>query len=241
METLYPPLTTGSSDIKSDGINHAADALRDILNRLPITKTTSNTKTTADTHSEQNPTKGYSYEKPIVQYEIPSDPSPNLIPPFIPIKNSVSAVSNSPSIYGLPVGPIESITQTKTITTAYGAPLSQHAVDPEKWMTIPVSQNDPNPKVELFQPLSLYHTMTLKLAKTNKTPNHILDTTYLSPPPIDGHDYTSAGLTAIDNSWRKSMSPDYTIEKSIGYELRPPPPVVIHQKRRYDIQRRRHY
>lgn len=203
--------------MKSQSLSHAADALRDILNKLPIHHTSTpddhhQNVVTADKHK---PETHDNYDtKPFEPYEIPSDPTP----PFKPVKQLVTS-------YGVPISspPIVS-THTQTITTAYGAPITDYqkpiSLVDSSWHNAPIGPGVSQPG------LDVYHSMTLKLGNDNqKRP-------YLPPPKHTHSQYPNAHYYEIYGNELvkrhtnvqkiRKREPDFEIQKSVAYELKQP-------------------
>lgn len=223
--------TNGPSYTKSQSLSHAADALRDILNKLPI----HHTSTSDDHHDNVVELKPDTHDddydkKPFQPYEIPPDP----IPPFKPVKQLVTS-------YGVPISSPVVHTHTQTITTAYGAPITDYQkpiplVD-STWQNIPIGPGVSQPGYDV------YHSMTLKLANEQKKNQYIpparpapplspLSQSHASAPYPNSHYYEMFGndlvkrQTNVQTKVQKVRKPDFEIQKSVSYELKPlgPPP-----------------
>lgn len=167
----YQQPLTGLINAKTQAIHSAADALRLILNKLPIDKPESteySLHSTADYVPQEPP--GASDNNHIDQdhhnqYAIPSDPPP----PFRPLSHKYL-----PATYGPPgkAPAISSITHTQIITTAYGAPISNFQkpvslldVDTsstgDKWPDTPIGPGVSQPGID-SAPLDMYHVLSLR-------------------------------------------------------------------------------
>lgn len=160
-------------DFKSKAVHSAADALRQILEKLPI-----DNLLPADDATDYNVEHGNTLDngpaqlsdshKPFQPYDIPSDRPFYSVPPppFRPLPQS-SGHSASGS-----AGPVNSITHTQIITTAYGAPVtgniasgSAHSKQPvtlldietDHWQNVPIGPGVSQPGAD-----GLYHVMSLK-------------------------------------------------------------------------------
>lgn len=209
--------TNGPSNTKSQSLSHAADALRDILNKLPIHHTS-----TPDDHHENvltavehtKPETHNNYDtKPFEPYEIPKDP----IPPFKPVKQLVTS-------YGVPIAsPPIVTTHTQTITTAYGAPLSDYqkpiSLVDSSWHNTPIGPGVSQPG------LDIYHSMTLKLGNDQKK-KHYLPPQHIQSQYPNAHYYEIYGNELVKRQTNvqkiQKREPDFEIQKSVAYELKPP-------------------
>lgn len=207
--------TNGPSDTKSESLSHAADALRDILNKLPI-----HHSSTPDDHQnvvtavEHKPETHDNYDiKPFEPYEIPPDP----IPPFKPVKQLVTS-------YGVPIAsPPVVTTHTQTITTAYGAPLSDYqkpiALVDSGWQNTPIGQGISQPG------LDIYHSMTLKMGPDHKKKQYLPPQNTPSQYP-NAHYYEIYGNELVKRQTNvqkiQKREPDFEIQKSVAYELKTP-------------------
>lgn len=246
MDALYPPLA-GILETKSQALNSAADALRNILNKLPIDK--------EPEHHDDHKTETEHIEhdhKPLVQYEIPSDP-----PPFKPLKVTTS--------YGVPSGshrPIDSITHTQIITTAYGAP-SQYQKPPtetDKW-NIPIGPGVSQSGLDT-ENLNMYHIMSLKNSQNSHIDNS--HNNYLPPDnyhhtdsqqhnelldPRDAHNlhqqqqqqHQQLHAFSSPQHIQSILGPAYELQKSVGYELRGAPIHHHHQHHPHPTGQRRQF
>lgn len=266
--TVYPPLT-GLINVKTQAIHNAADALRQILNKLPIDKPASSEQDN-NSHIQvihQDNKNHDTGPKPHEQYEIPHDPSP---PPFRPL-------SLSPS-YGIAAAPpVSSITHTQIITTAYGAPISNFQkpvslVDVDtssKWVNVPIGPGVSQAGYDA-EPLNMYHVMSLKnSAAGNNNNNHVQS--FVSAGPSDSYLPSISHESAQDNHLhlappsqrppqfhgptpqqeygpppgahefvQNSLGPGYEIQKSIGFELRTSPQLQRSQRRVIKVRRPKH-
>ncbi|XP_037029266.1 uncharacterized protein LOC119069317 isoform X2 [Bradysia coprophila] len=237
--------TNGPSHTKSQSLSHAADALRDILNKLPIHHTTS-----SDDHLQNDVTavehkpETHDNNVPFEPYEIPPDP----IPQFKPIKQLVTS-------YGVPIqSPPIVTTHTQTITTAFGAPLSDYqkpiSLVDSSWKNTPIGPG--------FEPgLDIYHSMTLKLGNDHKHKQQYLPPPH--PPQHTSSQYPNAhyyemygnelvkrqtNVQHLNNVQKMNVQrtniqkirkrePDFEIQKSVAYELKQPAPQKLFKVRRH--------
>lgn len=247
--------------LKTNAISHAADALRQILKKLPInihlpTSPDTDNHDDHDDHDHVDEHNLHSLEEnfdsidnekkkhTLQQYDIPSDPHSVVhhLTHSIPSSSGHSNHLNSlPSFkpLALPVdnsyqnlGPINSLTHTQTITTAYGAPISNF--------------QRPIPLVDVKSPSSssspdaynLYHSMSLKLGNNNP-----LNLSPPLPPPSQSHAYHHPNSYIgqhefMDNRVHQqqinqlshTFGPDFIIQKSLGFELRNPHPVQLKRR-----------
>ncbi|XP_058063310.1 putative lysozyme-like protein [Anopheles bellator] len=153
-------------------------------------------------------------KKLIAQYEIPSDSHP---PPFKPMKHGY--LPPPPSGYGLPVGPIDSVTHSHSITTSFG-----HAAPP-----FPSSYD-------------IYRSMSLK----HGHPGHDTDSSFPSPrskplgaptsvayellPPKTGTDEFVHEQQLHDLA--KHLGNGIEVQRSLTYEIADP--ALTKHKRRSD-------
>lgn len=250
---------------KSQAIHNAADALRQILNKLPIDKPASNEHT--DTHIQHISSDTESTHAPHQQYEIPNDPSP---PPFRPL----APIYGAPPLPGHPSPPVSSITHTQIITTAYGAPITDFqktgtTVDVDtssKWYNVPIGPGISQAEIGSSDPHNMYHVMSLKKVNENVAVKHLPQSilpplppsnspaaTYLpvSPTvqPTGGHQLFSSsppssqyGAGPYSHEYVSNFGPGYEIQPSIGYELLTVPHLQHGQRRLIKVRRsnRRH-
>ncbi|KAL1404029.1 hypothetical protein pipiens_001743 [Culex pipiens pipiens] len=147
---------------KTTSVVEASDVLRQILNQKVPSHNSPSTSTGYSYNSYHHATGPMKYEKqpkatPISQYDIPNDPFP---PPFKPLKNSNNAYL--PPLYGAPHGPIESVTHSQSVVTAFGAPFNggQYHVESESEPQYPPSYD-------------IYRSMSVKMAgKKEKIVTH---------------------------------------------------------------------
>lgn len=157
--------------------------------------------------------------------------------------------------YGVPIqSPPVVTTHTQTITTAYGAPLSDFqkpiSLVDSTWKNTPIGQGvEPG--------LDIYHSMTLKLGNDHKK------TQYLPPSPApqhipsqhtsshypNAHIYEMYGNELVKRQTNvqktnvqrinvqrtnvqkiRKREPDFEIQKSVGFELKQPPQLLVPQK-----------
>lgn len=264
--TVYPPLTR-LINVKTKAIHNAADALRQILDKLPIDKPASSEQ---DNYSNiqiihQDNKNHHTGPRPLEQYEIPQDPSP---PPFRPL---------SPS-YGIAAAPpVSSITHTQIITTAYGAPItnfqepvSHIEVDTSStWHNVPIGPGVSQSGYDA-EPLNMYHVMSLKNSPVgHKNNNHVQS--FVSAVPTDSYLPSISHESEQDNHLhltlpsqrppqfhgptpqqqygpppgahefvQNSLGPGYEIQKSIGFELRTSPQLKRSQRRVIKVRRPKH-
>lgn len=209
--------TNGPSHTKSQSLSHAADALRDILNKLPIhhTSTPDDHHQNVLTSVEHKPETHDSYDtKPFEPYEIPKDP----IPPFKPVKQLVTS-------YGVPIAsPPIVTTHTQTITTAYGAPLSDYqqpiSLVDSSWKNTPIGPGVSQPG------LDIYHSMTLKLGNDHKKKQYLPPQHNIPSQYPNAHYYEIYGNELVKRQTNvqkiRKREPDFEIQKSVAYELKPP-------------------
>lgn len=169
----YQQPLTGLLNAKSQAIHSAADALRQILNKLPVDTPESTDyqlpSTAGYVHVDQPASSASSdanqIEHQYSQFTIPSDPPP----PFRPLIShqylpAAHANTKSPSV--------SSITHTQIITTAYGAPITnfqkpltlfdvEASSNAEKWSETPIGQGVSQAGLE-SAPLDMYHVLSLK-------------------------------------------------------------------------------
>lgn len=241
---------------KTQAIHNAADALRQILNKLPIDKPAS-TEHNDDDHSHiQHIQSTYA---PPQQYEIPHDPSP---PPFRPL---------SPSVYGPPAAaaapPVSSITHTQIITTAYGAPITDfqtagNTIDVDtssKWLNVPIGPGISAAEIGSSDPHNMYHVLSLKKVNENVAVQHLPQqilpplpsqrppATYLPANPTNQPSSSSpsqhyGGGPYSHEYVQQNLGPAYEIQPSIGFELVSPAHLQRGQRRLIKVRRsnRRH-
>lgn len=175
MTDSYQQPLTGLLSAKTQAIHSAADALRQILNKLPVDAPES----TVDDHHHVPSTAGYVEQNPAPsaasdgnhidhhysQFTIPSDPPP----PFLPLSQKYLPATpghsgKSPSI--------SSITHTQIITTAYGAPISNYqkpltlldveaSSNADRWAETPIGPGVSQSGID-SAPLDMYHVLSLK-------------------------------------------------------------------------------
>lgn len=163
---------TGLLNAKTQAIHSAADALRQILNKLPVDAPESTDYQTPSTsgyvHVEQpSPSvssDGNHIDHQYSQFDIPSDPPP----PFRPLNHAYLPVASG----SVKSRPISSITHTQIITTAYGTPISNYqkpltlldveaSTNSDKWAETPIGPGVSQLGMD-SAPLDMYHVLTLK-------------------------------------------------------------------------------
>ncbi|XP_055608491.1 mucin-6 isoform X2 [Uranotaenia lowii] len=229
----------------------ASDVLRQILNQKISPQMTS-------TGYSYHPSMGsikYDKKKIVSQYVIPNDPFP---PPFKPLKNNNNYL---PPLYGLPHGPVESVTHTHSLSTSFGSPSYKSHFEADE--------------VESSYPPSfdIYQAMSSKLAGKKETsdshsqnpeprfkgplstisthPETSSVSRYLSPPK-------TTALTVSQNHLRhheddddhlvheqqlhdlsENLGPNIEVQKSLTYEFATPEEVIQLGSLEHDLNRRR--
>lgn len=184
------PHSSYQTSSKSAPISNAAEALRNILQKLPIQK--------AEALVYKNE---HGLSKEFTQYDIPNDRDP--VPLFKPLPLVVPNQLTSQSL------PIDSLTQTHTITTAFNQINNDNHNNHIKWLN-------------QQKPLNVYHTMKYTL----------------SPPPLLPSNSFSNSLTnnphsneLVDNQIHQQqlnqvqhiVGPgQIEIQKSLTYEIQDP-------------------
>ncbi|XP_050076185.1 uncharacterized protein LOC126563579 [Anopheles maculipalpis] len=194
----------------------ASDVLRQILNqKIPH-------------HSDEFP------KKVIAQYEIPSDSNP---PPFKPIKGQGYLPPNT--IYGVPAGPIDSVTHSHSITTSFGAgtyPKLISATHVETEPGLPSSY-------DIYRSMSLkhhgphggnkHHHTSKPSGWTSREVGHSASgVSYELLPPTE-----SSGELVHEQQLRdltKHLGNGIEVQKSLAYEIADPSASHQHHKRRSD-------
>lgn len=150
-------------------MHSAADALRQILEKLPIDNLQPATDDAGADYNantlDHGPAPISDAHTPFQPYAIPRDPlHPNSVPPpaFRPLPPSAQSTTGSGA-------PINSITHTQIITTAYGAPATTgdaHGKQPattlldietDHWQNVPIGPGVSQPGAD-----GLYHVVSLK-------------------------------------------------------------------------------
>lgn len=168
--------------------------------------------------------------------------------PYPAIHPPPSGASSVQQQYGAPA-PVNSITHSQTITTAYGAPFSNFQkpislLDANNLINGPPigpSASDYNKNSE---PLDLYHTMTLKYTSNNVNNNNIPSSDY-TPPDIQYSNPLNPNhqLQFNENQQHQqhlqklqySIGNDYEVQKSLGYEIQLLDPRHVNQRRRFTV------
>lgn len=173
---------------------------------------------------EQKPETHDNYDtKPFEPYDIPADP----LPPFKPVKQLVTS-------YGVPISsqPIVT-THTQTITTAYGAPITDYqkpiSLVDSHWPNVPIGPGASQPG------LDIYHSMTLKLGNDHKKKQYLppqqsyIQTQYpnaIQSQYPNAHYYESYGNELVKRQTNvqkiRKREPDFEIQKSVAYEIKAP-------------------
>ncbi|KFB39382.1 hypothetical protein ZHAS_00006808 [Anopheles sinensis] len=189
----YP---TGYSAKGHGNVVEASDVLRQILNQ----------KIPHQTHPK----------KVIAQYEIPSDSNP---PPFKPMKH---ASYLPPSLYGVPIGPIDSVTHSHSITTSFGA-----------------AHEEPS----LPSSYDIYRSMSLKHGGHSRPHDDSLPSprsrapgsvSYeLLPPKAGGSSHEIVHEQQL-HDLTHHLGNGIEVQKSLAYEIADPSATRLHQKRRSD-------
>ncbi|XP_053678061.1 uncharacterized protein LOC128728460 [Anopheles nili] len=189
----------------------ASDVLRQILNQNIPHQTTDH---------------GYP-KKVIAQYEIPSDSNP---PPFKPIKTGYLP----PALYGLPAGPIDSVTHSHSITTSFGA-----AGFPKLHQTVVESEPGLPSSYDIYRSMSLKHTGPRPGKSSSEWADHEVGhsasgVSYELLPPK-----TSSGELVHEQQLHdlaKHLGGGIEVQKSLTYEIADPSTAGsrLHQKRRSD-------
>uniref|UniRef100_A0A182M507 Zasp-like motif domain-containing protein n=1 Tax=Anopheles culicifacies TaxID=139723 RepID=A0A182M507_9DIPT len=190
----------------------ASDVLRQILNqKIPH-------------HTDGLP------KKVIAQYEIPSDSNP---PPFKPIKGGYLP----PRIYGVPAGPIDSVTHSHSITTSFGTgsgyPKLLSATHVESEPGLPSSY-------DIYRSMALkhhgdktHHHDSLVNPRSREVSHSASGVSYeLLPPKL-----SSSGELVHEQQLRdltKHLGNGIEVQKSLAYEIADPSATHLHHKRRSD-------
>lgn len=203
---------TGHSS-KPQSVVQAAEVLRQILKNSPQTES-------HDTHYDSHPNIHVHEHPPQVQhhystghklidqYDIPHDP----IPPFRPMKTH--------PVYGLPLGPVESVTHSQSIITSYGAPPSGPSSHYSSAIESPA--------------YNVYHKMSMKLGgQSDHSPS-----SHLTPPSssyLDDNTAISLPSSAADdnhihetqlNDLKRTLGETIEVQKSLTYEFEDQPHLV---------------
>lgn len=224
----------------------ASDVLRQILNKkVPQTSYSYN--------SYQQATGPAKYEKKVVsQHDIPVDSYP---PPFKPLDTN----KYLPPLYGLPHGPVESVTHSQSITTSFGAGYNSPHVEEVDHPQYPPSYD-------------IYHSMSVKMAgKKEKTvhqshsnypdprskktygsssthPHTHSVSHYLSPPKPTALTTEQKHLQHLDDEeihqqqlhdLSSKFGPGIEVQKSLTYEIDDPVDVSSLASSIHDLSRRR--
>ncbi|XP_062536793.1 uncharacterized protein LOC134205525 isoform X2 [Armigeres subalbatus] len=157
----------------------ASDVLRQILNKKAPQLGHSYS-------SYQQSTGPVKYEKKIVtQHAIPAESYP---PPFKPLNTN----NYLPPLYGIPHGPVESVTHSQSITTSFGAPYNSPHVEEVEQPQYPPSYD-------------IYHSMSVKMAGKNEKLVHQSHSNY--PDPRSKKPYGSASTHPHTHSVSPYLSP----------------------------------
>uniref|UniRef100_A0A182W585 DUF4766 domain-containing protein n=1 Tax=Anopheles minimus TaxID=112268 RepID=A0A182W585_9DIPT len=193
----------------------ASDVLRQILNqKIPH-------------HTDGIP------KKVVAQYEIPSDSNP---PPFKPIKGGYLP----PSIYGVPAGPIDSVTHSHSITTSFGTgggyPKLLSATHVESEPGLPSSY-------DIYRSMALkhhghggdktHHHDSLLNPRSREIGHSASGVSYELLPPKS----SSSGELVHEQQLRdltKHLGNGIEVQKSLAYEIADPSATHQHHKRRSD-------
>lgn len=174
MTDSYQQPLTGLLTAKTQAIHSAADALRQILNKLPVDapestdyqlQSTAGYAPVEEQHSPAVSSDGNHIDHDYSQFAIPSDPPP----PFRPLI-SHAYLPASPGTGKS--RPINSITHTQIITTAYGAPITNYqkpvtlldveaSSNSDNYVETPIGPGVSQPGVD-SAPLDMYHVLSLK-------------------------------------------------------------------------------
>lgn len=234
-------ISTGHNQ-HSESLRSAAEALRQILHKLPTPTSIHNQNTiTHDTHTNNDHFQ-------LTQFDIPPDPeSPPPFKPLGPQQNSY----HSNNGYLPPQEPLHAISQTHIITTAYGAPITDYQ-KPVPLIDVHTSwkrskESTPN---HLHQnPNDIYRKMTLK-----RSPNHYHNnnnkniysrqhqqpekhipqpnTLFATHNHQQQHDNNMDNLVHQQqlNKIKHTIGTDFEIQKSVGFELNEHEPAQIKRR-----------
>lgn len=128
--------------------------------------------------------------------------------------------------YGVPIAsPPIVTTHTQTITTAYGAPISNFqkpiSLIDSNWQNTPIGPGVSQPG------LDVYHYMTLKLGDDHKKKQYLPPQHIQSQYP-NAHYYEIYGNELVKRQTNvqkvRKREPDFEIQKSVAYELKQPGP-----------------
>lgn len=204
-------------------------------------------------NSYQQATGPGKYEKKVVsQHDIPVESYP---PPFKPLNTN----KYLPPLYGLPHGPIESVTHSQSITTSFGAAYNSPQVEEvEQQPQYPPSYD-------------IYHSMSVKMAgKKDKTvhqshsnfpdprskktygsssthPHTYSVSHYLSPPKPTALTTEQKHLQHLDDEeihrqqlhdLSSKFGPGIEVQKSLTYEINDPVDVSSLASSIHDLSRR---
>lgn len=219
----------------SESLKSAAEALRQILHKLPTPTSTHNQ------HSSTHDSHTNNHHLQLTQFDIPPDPeSP---PPFKPLKPHNSYHDHG---YLPPAEPLQTISHTHIITTAYGAPITDyqkpaplvdvHTAWKRSKNTSPNQHQIPND----HNAYNMYHKMTLKRSphihnsntQSRQQLKHIAKQNTLITHDTQNHQHEMDNLVHQQqlNKIKNTIGSDFEIQKSVGFELNEHEPAQIKRR-----------